>query len=90
MWYALQKVGFGLLGFFAGARVFQEGPAAFSTQGNSAGSAWSQRFVDYWMAWRSPGISVGLPFENIKSSIYWSSTPSETNDIGAWHVRFFS
>jgi hypothetical protein len=37
-----------------------------------------------------PALPSGHPFGNIKSSIFWSSTPSETDDIVAWHASFFS
>lgn len=39
---------------------------------------------------KDPALPTGHPFGNIKSSIYWSSTPSETDDMVAWHVSFFS
>lgn len=39
---------------------------------------------------KDPALPAGHPFANIKSSIFWSSTPSETDDIVAWHVSFFS
>ena len=39
---------------------------------------------------KDPALPSGHPFGNIKSSIYWSSTPSETDDIVAWHVSFFT
>lgn len=146
MWHAVQRAGFGLLTLFAWTMVLQEGPAAFSAQGSSAGSSSSQRFVGvldgvavtdvrtgltweqspdfFYGAWseaiahcqaktaggqkgwrlpsikelaslidssqKDPALPSGHPFGNIKSSIYWSSTPSETDDIVAWHVSFFS
>ena len=39
---------------------------------------------------KDPALPSGHPFGNIKSSIYWSSTPSETDEMVAWHVSFFS
>jgi hypothetical protein len=36
-----------------------------------------------------PALPLGHPFSNIKSAIYWSGTPSEKDDIVAWHVSFF-
>lgn len=146
IWHAVQRTGFGLLCLFAWTGVLQEGPAAFSSQGGSAGSSSSQRFVavldgvavtdvqtgwtweqspDFFYGtwteaithcrektvgaqkgWRLPSIKElaslidssqkdpalpsGHPFGHIKSSIYWSSTPSETDDIVAWHVSFFT
>jgi len=39
---------------------------------------------------KDPALPSGHPFGNIKSSVYWSSTPSETDDIVAWHVSFFT
>ena len=39
---------------------------------------------------KDPALPSGHPFDNIKSSIFWSSTPSETDDIVAWHVSFFT
>ena len=39
---------------------------------------------------KDPALPAGHPFGNIKSSIFWSSTPSETDDIVAWHASFFS
>ena len=37
-----------------------------------------------------PALPKGHPFGNIKSSIYWTATPSPTDDIVAWQVSFFS
>ena len=37
-----------------------------------------------------PALPEGHPFSNIKSEIYWSATPSPTDDIVAWQVSFFS
>lgn len=37
-----------------------------------------------------PALPVGHPFSNIKSEIYWTSTPHPTDDIVAWQVSFFS
>ncbi|MGH7165700.1 MAG: DUF1566 domain-containing protein [Nitrospiraceae bacterium] len=39
---------------------------------------------------RDPALPRGHPFSNIKSEIYWSATPSPTDDIVAWQVSFFS
>jgi hypothetical protein len=39
---------------------------------------------------KDPALPSGHPFGNVKSSIYWSSTPSDTDDIVAWHVSFFT
>lgn len=39
---------------------------------------------------KDPALPSGHPFRDIKSSIYWSSTPSESDDIVAWHVSFFT
>ena len=39
---------------------------------------------------RDPALPEGHPFSNIKSEIYWSATPSSTDDIVAWQVSFFS
>lgn len=36
----------------------------------------------------NPALPQGHPFSNIKSAIYWSATPSATDDIVAWHVSF--
>lgn len=37
-----------------------------------------------------PALPAGHPFTNIKSEIYWTSTPHPTEDIVAWQVSFFS
>lgn len=37
-----------------------------------------------------PSLPSGHPFLNIKSAIYWTSTPSTTDDIIAWHISFLS
>jgi hypothetical protein len=37
-----------------------------------------------------PALPSGHPFRNIKSAIYWTATPSDTDDIIAWHVSFLS
>jgi len=37
-----------------------------------------------------PALPQGHPFSNIKSSIFWSATPSPKDDIVAWQVSFFS
>jgi Protein of unknown function (DUF1566) len=37
-----------------------------------------------------PALPAGHPFSNIKSEIYWTSTPHPTDDIVAWQVSFFS
>ena len=39
---------------------------------------------------KDPALPKDHPFSNIRSAIYWSSTPSQTDDIVAWHVSFFS
>lgn len=39
---------------------------------------------------RDPALPAGHPFSNIKSEIYWTSTPHPTDDIVAWQVSFFS
>ncbi|MGH7207857.1 MAG: DUF1566 domain-containing protein [Nitrospiraceae bacterium] len=37
-----------------------------------------------------PALPEGHPFFNIKSEIYWSATPSKSDDIVAWQVSFFT
>jgi len=37
-----------------------------------------------------PALPAGHPFSNIKSEIYWTSTPHPTDDIVAWQISFFS
>jgi len=37
-----------------------------------------------------PALSSGHPFSNVKSAIYWTSTPSAKDPVLAWHVSFFS
>lgn len=37
-----------------------------------------------------PALPQGHPFSNIKSSIFWTATPSPQDDIVAWQVSFFS
>ena len=39
---------------------------------------------------RDPALPAGHPFSNIKSAIYWTGTPSATDDMVAWHVSFFT
>ena len=39
---------------------------------------------------RDPALPAGHPFSNVKSAIYWSGTPSATDDMVAWHVSFFT
>jgi Protein of unknown function (DUF1566) len=39
---------------------------------------------------RDPALPHGHPFSNIKSEIYWTSTPDPKDDIVAWQVSFFS
>lgn len=39
---------------------------------------------------RDPALPQGHPFRNIRSAVYWSATPSDRDDIVAWHVSFFS
>jgi hypothetical protein len=39
---------------------------------------------------RDPALPPGHPFSNIKSEIYWTSTPDPKDDIVAWQVSFFS
>jgi hypothetical protein len=37
-----------------------------------------------------PALPAGHPFSNIKSEIYWTSTPDPKDDIVAWQISFFS
>lgn len=37
-----------------------------------------------------PALPEGHPFSNIKSEIYWTATPSKSDDIVAWQVSFFT
>jgi hypothetical protein len=39
---------------------------------------------------KDPALPKDHPFSNIRSAVYWSSTPSQTDDIVAWHVSFFT
>jgi hypothetical protein len=39
---------------------------------------------------KDPALPLGHPFSNIKSAIYWTATPSPSDDIVAWQVSFFS
>ena len=39
---------------------------------------------------KDPALPKDHPFSNIRSAVYWSSTPSESDDIVAWHVSFFT
>jgi len=39
---------------------------------------------------KDPALPQGHPFSNIKSAIYWSTTPSTSDDITAWQMSFFS
>jgi len=39
---------------------------------------------------KDPALPRDHPFSNIRSAVYWSSTPSQTDDIVAWHVSFFT
>ena len=37
-----------------------------------------------------PALPAGHPFSNVKSAIYWTTTPSLKDPITAWHVSFLS
>ena len=37
-----------------------------------------------------PALPEGHPFTNVKSAIYWTSTPDSKDRILAWHVSFFT
>jgi hypothetical protein len=37
-----------------------------------------------------PALPAGHPFTNVKSAIYWTTTPSPQDPITAWHVSFLS
>jgi hypothetical protein len=39
---------------------------------------------------KDPSLPSGHPFSNIRCAIFWTSTPSPTDDIVAWQVSFFS
>lgn len=39
---------------------------------------------------RDPALPSGHPFSNVKSAIYWTTTPSANDPIIAWHVSFLS
>lgn len=39
---------------------------------------------------KDPALPQGHPFSNIKSSIFWTATPSPKDDIVAWQLSFFS
>lgn len=39
---------------------------------------------------KDPALPEGHPFVGIKSAIYWTATPSPTDEIVAWQVSFFS
>ncbi len=39
---------------------------------------------------QDPALPPKHPFANIKSEIFWTATPSPTDDIVAWQVSFFS
>jgi hypothetical protein len=41
-------------------------------------------------AQRDPALPPDHPFSNIKSEIYWTSTPDPKDDIVAWQVSFFT
>lgn len=41
-------------------------------------------------AQRDPSLPPGHPFMNVRSAIYWTATPSPTDDIVAWQVSFFT
>ncbi len=41
-------------------------------------------------AQRDPALPPGHPFSNIKSEIYWTSTPDPKDEIVAWQISFFS
>ncbi len=38
---------------------------------------------------QDPSLPAGHPFHNIKSGIYWTSTPHPKDDIVAWQQSFF-
>jgi hypothetical protein len=37
-----------------------------------------------------PALPEGHPFANVKSAIYWTSTPDPRDRVLAWHVSFFT
>lgn len=39
---------------------------------------------------RDPALPKDHPFSNVKSAIYWTATPSPTDEIVAWQVSFFT
>jgi hypothetical protein len=39
---------------------------------------------------KDPALPLGHPFSNIRSAIYWTATPSPSDDIVAWQVSFFT
>ena len=39
---------------------------------------------------QDPSLPAGHPFRNIKSGIYWTSTPHPKDEIVAWQQSFFS
>jgi hypothetical protein len=39
---------------------------------------------------RDPALPAGHPFANVRSAIYWTASPSATDDMVAWHVSFFT
>ena len=41
-------------------------------------------------AQRDPALPPDHPFANIKSEIYWTSTPDPKDEIVAWQISFFS
>ena len=39
---------------------------------------------------KDPALPEGHPFSNITSHVYWSATPSPSDDIVAWQVSFYT
>jgi len=39
---------------------------------------------------QDPALPSDHPFSNIRSAIFWTATPSPSDDIVAWQVSFFS
>ena len=86
--------------------VWEQEPDRFHGTWTEAAAHCKEKSIAGQAGWRIPNVKelsslvdlsqhdaalpVGHPFSNIKSAVYWSGTPSEKDDMVAWHVSFFT
>lgn len=86
--------------------IWEQEPDAFHGTWTQAAAHCREKSVAGQTGWRIPSVSElstltdptqydpalppGHPFSNVKSAIYWTATPSATDDMVAWHVSFFT